>query len=292
MPKPSQPMAFALLLALASAPPLPAWGVLGHQMAATYAVQDLPPELAAWFAGRGNVLRDHANDPDRWKLHDPLEGPRHYLDAEIYGGAGQVPLSEEEARSQVGAEAFQKNGQIPWAIQAQVERLTAQFAAGDPGQAAFEAAILSHYCADLSVPLHTTTYHDGRDPSQRGVHRRWETSLLERIVDEEGWAPAAVPALLGPEPGNAPWGWLREGFDLVPKVLGDDRRAVEAAEGDGPEALGPAYWKVFQRLQGPVVKAQVTLAANRTAQMILLAWTRAGMPEAPATKARASLLRR
>ena len=285
MQKPSKHLALAILLASAPALPLPAWGALGHQMAATYAVQDLPPELAAWFAGRANVLHDHANDPDHWKQHDPLEGPRHYLDAEVYGGAAQVPLSEDDARAQVGAEVFQKNGQVPWAIQAQVDRLATRFATGDPGQVAFEAAILSHYCADISVPLHTTSLHDGRDPSQHGVHRRWESSLLERIVDEEGWAPEARPAQLGEEPGAAPWGWLREGFDLVPRVLADDLQAAEAAGRDGVEPLGPAYWKVFQRLEGPLVKEQVTLAANRTAQMILLAWTRAGMPAAPATKA-------
>jgi hypothetical protein len=40
---------------------------------------------------------------------------------------------------------------------------------------------------------------------------------------------------------------------------------------------------VFQRLEEPVVKEQLTLAAQRTAEMVALAWTRAGMPPAPAT---------
>jgi len=279
MRKPSQPLALAILLAALPALPLPAWGVVGHQLAATGSVQDLPPEVAAWFEGRENVLHDHANDPDHWKQRDPLEGPRHYLDCEIYGGAADVPVSADEARARVGAEAFQKNGQVPWAIQAQVARLAGRFAAGEPGEVAFEAAILSHYCADLSVPLHTTAHHDGRDPSQKGVHRRWESTLLERIVDEEGWGPDLRPARLGPEPAAAPWAWLREGFDLVPKVLDDDLEATRTGSRD--PALDRAYWRAFQRLEGPLVKDQLSLAANRTAQMILLAWTQAGMPAAP-----------
>jgi len=279
MPKTRLKLAVAILTAAIPGLPLSAWGVLGHQMAATAALQDLPPGLAHWFEGREDVLRDHANDPDHWKQHDPLEGPRHYLDAEAYGGADQVPLDEGEARTQLGAKAFEQNGQVPWAIQAQVARLAGRFAAGEPGEVAFEAAILSHYCADLSVPLHTTAHHDGRDPSQKGVHRRWESTLLERIVDEEGWGPDLRPARLGPEPAAAPWAWLREGFDLVPKVLDDDLEATRTGSRD--PALDRAYWRAFQRLEGPLVKDQLSLAANRTAQMILLAWTQAGMPAAP-----------
>ena len=280
MPKPTLILALAILVGAAPGVTLRGWGTLGHQMAATGALADLPPGLAAWFAGHADTVRDHANDPDQWKHHDPLEGPKHFLDCEAYGGAGSVPVDMDAARARVGADLFEKEGQVPWAILARVERLTRTFAKGDPDQVAFEAAIVSHYVADLSVPLHTTSNHDGGETGQHGVHRRWESTLLEHLVDLEDWRPEARPAVLGREPETAPWAWLREGFDLVPRILADDLAAERAGQ-EVAEPLGSVYWKVFQRLEGPVLKEQLTLAANRTAQMILLAWTRAGKPEAP-----------
>ena len=285
MPKRTLTIALSVLFASSAGVPMAAWGVLGHQLAATAAVQDLPPELAAWFAGQEGTMRDHANDPDRWKEHDHQEGPRHYLDCEPYGGAAQVPIDLGAARAQIGSDLFDKNGKVPWTIQEHVQLLAQTFASGDAGKVAFEASILSHYAADISVPLHTSSNHDGQNTGQRGVHRRWETSLLERIVDEESWTPEVRPAVLGPDSLTAPWAWLQEGFNLVPRVLADDLAAEQASSQDLRGSMGPTYWKVFQRLEEPVVKEQLTLAANRTAQMILLAWTQAGSPAAPSVLA-------
>ena len=268
----------ASALAAATAQPLPAWGALGHQMAATASVQDLPPELAAWFLDQTDTLHDHANDPDHWKQRDPLEGPRHYLDCEAYGSAAQVPVDEDAAQARLGPAEFQHNGQVPWVVQAQ--SLAKAFTRGDRDQVALEAAILSHYVADLSVPLHTSSNHDGAKTGQHGVHRRWESNLLERIVEEQGWSPEARPAQVGPDAWNSPFTWLVQGFDLVPRVLADDLTATRAEARREP--VGASYWRVFQRLEEPVVKEQLTLAAQRTAEMVTLAWTRAGMPPAPA----------
>ena len=281
MPKPTLILACAILIAASPGATLSAWGTLGHQLAAAGAVADLPPDLGAWFAGREDTLKAHASDPDHWKRHDALEGPRHFLDCEAYGGAAGVPVDEDAARARLGPDLFQKEGQVPWAILARVERLTRTFAEGDAATVAFEAAILSHYVADLSVPLHTTANHDGGTTGQQGVHHRWETQLLERIVDQEDWRPAVRAAGLGRAPETAPWDWLQEGFNRVPQVLADDLAATRAGQ-EPPDAFGTAYWQVFQRLEGPVVKEQLTLAAHRTAQMILLAWTRAGRPSVPA----------
>ena len=278
-------LACAILAAASPGVTLSAWGNLGHQMAATGSLADLPPDLGAWFEGREGALKDHANDPDDWKHHDPLEGPKHFLDCEAYGGAASVPVDEDAAKARVGADLFQKEGQVPWTILARVDSLSRTFATGDADQVAFEAAILSHYVADLSVPLHTTSNHDGAETGQHGIHRRWESTLLQRIVNQEDWLPEVRAAVPTAEPAKAPWAWLQEGYSLVPQVLADDSAAERAGQ-EVADGLGTVYWKVFQRLEGPIVKEQLTLAANRTAQMILWAWTRAGKPAAPVSSAR------
>jgi hypothetical protein len=247
---------------------------------ATAALKDVPPELAAWFQGQEATVPDHVNDPDRWKFNDPLEGPRHFLDGEPYGGADQVPVAEDAAKAQVGPDLFQKNGQVPWTILDRVQLLSRAFGAGDRAQVALEAAWLCHYVGDISVPLHTTSNHNGDDTGQHGVHKRWEAGLVERIVDQEGWVPEVRPAVLGKDPLGAPHAWLVDSYDLVPGVLADD---LQAQDGSGRMVeldLSRDYWRIFLERQGPHVKEQLTLAAQRTARMVLLAWTNAGSPAA------------
>jgi len=278
MPKPALFLA-AVLLVPPWAPPLGAWGSLGHEWVAATALRDLPPGLSAWFSGREAEVRGHANDPDHWKLRDPLEHPRHYLYCEPFGGPERVPLAQAEAEARLGA-GFQANGQVPWIILDRVDRLARAFAARDPGRAALEAAWLSHYVGDLNVPMHTTVNHNGERTGQGGVHHRWEMGLLDRLL-EAGWQPEVRPAELGADPAGAPWEWLQESFRLVPGVLAADLAACPAA-GQDP---GEAYWRTFLRLQGDQVKEQLTLAAQRSARMILLAWTRAARAAAPAPAA-------
>ena len=268
--------AFCLALALCAAVPLAAWGPKGHRIVATLALQDLPPDLAEWFQGRADVFKEHVNEPDHWKASDPQEGPRHYLDCEAYGGPGRVPLSRAAAERRLGPEAFQHDGQVPWTIQDRVQELAQAFRDGDPDQVAFRAAILCHYVGDISVPLHTTENYDGQLTGQQGVHKRWESGLVERLGS---WDPEPMP--LEPAGADAPFQWLRASYTLVPGLLADDQAASQLGSPDASRnAWDSPYWSEFNRRQGPHVKEQLVLAGQRTAEMILLAWESAGRPTA------------
>jgi hypothetical protein len=270
--------ALFLCAALGLAAPLQAWGRLGHRMLAQAALADLPPGPGAWFRGREGSVLEHANDPDAWKLRDPLEHPRHGLHCEPYGGPERVPLLEADAVALLGPGLFRACGQAPWVVLERVERLAAAFRAGDPGRVAYEAAILSHYAGDLNVPMHTTVNHDGHLTGQKGVHHRWEMGLLERLV-QQGWAPPVQEVELGAAPRTQPWVWLADSFRLVPGLLADDLEAERGLARPGPGEDWPeAYWQAFLRLQGAAVRQQLTRAARRSARMILLAWEQAGRP--------------
>ncbi|MDR3672885.1 MAG: S1/P1 nuclease [Holophaga sp.] len=264
------------LLVLSLCAPLAAWGRKGHEIVASLACRDLPPDLAPWFRGREDTLRDHCNDPDEWRQGDPREGPRHFLDCEAYGGPGAVPRELQAARDRLGPEAFQRNGQVPWVIQDRVQELAEAFRAGDPDRVAWTTAILSHYVGDLNVPLHTTVNYDGKLSGQAGVHSRWETGLVHRLGS---WDPEPRTARLDGRDMLAPWDWLVETNALVAPLLQDDLDAVGSGRREAHgEAAGSAYWAEFGRRQGPVVKAQLERAGQRTARMILLAWHLAGEP--------------
>lgn len=274
------PLFLSFLLLPAAFTPLAAWGVQGHQMAATAALKDLPPELAAWFAGEETTVSDHANDPDRWKNRDPLEGPRHFLDCETYGGPAGIPWDENAAKAKLGSELFQKTGQVPWVILDRAQRLAKAFGTGDPHQVALEAAYLCHYTADCNVPLHATVNYNGAATGQHGVHGRWETGLLRRIVNGQGWVPDVRPAVPVSDPQAATMAWLAESFALAPGVLADDKAALPLVfRGAEPDE---GYWERFLQGQEANVKERLALSGQRTAQMILLAWADAGKPTAPA----------
>ena len=266
-----------LVLGLVSLPLL-AWGDKGHRAVVSLSLTTLPTPVRAWYAGQEDFLRDHASDPDHWK-EDRKEGPRHFLDCEPYGGPAQVPFSQEEARARLGGD-FARDGTVPWVIQDRWRDLVAAFRSGDPQRVAFATSILSHYIADLHVPLHTTENHDGQATGQRGVHSRWETGLVERFVRESGLkAPAAIA---NPQILEAPWAWLRASHALIPQLLEDDRAADRSTPQDarGPRRTG-AYWMIFWARQGPVVEGQLGQAAQHLGDAILSAWTEAGRPAAP-----------
>lgn len=267
----------AFLLTALTVLPAAAWGVTGHRMLAQASLKGLPDNLAPWFQGQEATLPDHANDPDHWKGSDPLEGPRHFLDSENYGGPAEVPLLEADATRLLGPELFQRSGQVPWVILDRVRSLSEAFVAGDPAQVALQASYLSHYVGDLNVPLHTTRNYNGQESGQYGVHFRWEGGLLERIEAREGWVPEVRPAHVGPAPRTSPWSWLQESYVLAQGVLADDLTANQAGGGE-------RYWQTFLELQEPDVKERLTLSAQRTAEMIVLAWTTAGSPPAPISR--------
>jgi hypothetical protein len=267
-----------ILPLLLAALPLLAWGDKGHRAVVSLSLTTLPPEVRAWYRGREDFLRDHASDPDHWR-NDRKEGPRHFLDCEAYGGPAGVPRDAAAAQAKLGA-AFYRNGVAPWIIQDRWRDLVAAFRSGDPGKVAFATAILSHYVADIHVPLHATENHDGEATGQRGVHSRWETGLVERFVQEDGLEAAQATA--DPEFLDRPWAWLSASYALVPRILADDRAADRTSpEGPRGKQRGAAYWGIFWAEERPVVTGQLEAAARHLGDAELNAWIAAGRPAAP-----------
>jgi len=265
---------------VAAGSPLSAWGRTGHTLVSQLALKDLPPEAAAWFKGQEDFFQEHSSDPDHWR-HDRKEGPRHYLDSETYGGPDSVPFEVPDAIQKIGADRFQKAGQVPWVIQDRLRDLVEAFKTGDKAQVAMVATVMGHYVADIHVPLHTTSNHNGQYSGQKGIHSRWETGLVERFASLESLE--VKPAALEPGLFKAPWKWMKASNDLVPKLLEDDSAADRTSpEGPRGKQRGEAYWLILWAHQGKVVQKQLSLAGNHLAQMILYAWTLAGKPSAPA----------
>lgn len=61
------------------------WGFFAHQRINRLAVLTLPPEMMVFFKPNIDWLSDHATDADMRRYAVKSEGPRHYIDLDVYG---------------------------------------------------------------------------------------------------------------------------------------------------------------------------------------------------------------
>jgi hypothetical protein len=256
-------------LLLATGLPLLPWGPEGHRMAAEGSLRTLPPGLRSWYAERKPAFLRAALEPDLWKDQDPAETGRHRIYSETYGGAARVPLTAAEARSQVGAWAFEQSGQLPWVIAERYALLVKAFQSGRPDAVVAASGWLCHYVADAQVPLHTTQNRNGKLTAQKGVHQRWEIGLLRQGVENLpnprlAVAPADLPGAVS--------SWVVESHALVPALLAADSATPRHGLQGTPAEEGPWHG------QKAVVEQQLRRSAERTGDLLLAAWVEAGRP--------------
>lgn len=270
----------ALFLSLMGLP-LAAWGPKGHLLAAGASLRTLPPGLREWYSGKEAAYGESALEPDQAKATDPEEDSRHHLRLEAYGGAAQVPFESEVAIHRLGAYSFARAGQLPWTIGTRFRRLVEAFRKGDQDRVVSESGWLCHYVSDAQAPLHTTRNSNGKETGQRGIHKRWEYSLVDWKVQRLLPRRAAQPSA---DPTRDPWTWIAEAHALLPGLLDADERAERDSRdneigqpGDSP------YWAAFWKLEKDVVEQQLQCSAERSGDLLASAWSQAGRPAPPRT---------
>ena len=132
--------------------------------------------------------------PDKRRFILEEEGPRHYIDLELYGDSAWsfLPRRWDEALEQYGADSLMKRGISPWHILLVQANLIRAFETRDPDLIIKYAAELGHYLSDIHVPLHTTENYNGQLTGQSGIHGLWESRLPELFEgDYDLWAGRA-----------------------------------------------------------------------------------------------------
>ena len=168
----------ALLAALAAGEQAFAWGSRGHELAA---------ELGARLAGSAvlsnchvtvDQLTEHSTDPDlKWrrdKRRHPDEAWAHFF---------HVDKQPADWRKRDEA-ADSSQGCLVYRIAKWMEKAKAQRAAGEWVELSETLFGLSHYLADLTMPLHLTSKHDGEEVGLPDLHRQWESRMLNRYVKD------------------------------------------------------------------------------------------------------------
>lgn len=269
---------YVLILAMvACSAPAPAWEAVGHTTVTEHALQLLPKEMKPFYDANSRYIIAFCMLPDDWRdSHKAEIAYRHFIDLDMLSKPPFTDLRVDRATAErrFGKEQLQKAGVLPWAIEEEYNKLVKAMKAGDSVGIALQSALLAHYVADAHVPMHDTKLYDGRTQDEKGIHNRWEaTLLLDRL--KPGMVNACEPAKVGPILQSA-FDWCIEGYSKCDAIFDAD----DAARKLDP-TFGYKYETSMWTATGPIMIDQLDRASERLAGTWISAWKAAGKPDIP-----------
>lgn len=265
-----------VILLLATFSSCHAWEQTGHTLVTNHALQLVSAEMKPFYNANSRYITAFCTLPDDWRETYKSEiGPNHFIDLDLLS---QPPFSDlivdrATAEKRFGKEALLKAGVLPWAIEDTFNKLVAAMKSGDSVQISVQSAVLSHYIADLHVPLHVCKDYDGKKPEQKGIHFRWEQVLLLMALKPEMVNAAAPAKVEGPILKDA-FEWSIESFSHCDEIFSAD----DAARKVDPN-LGWRYYDSLWKSTGPMMISQLELASERLAGAWIAAYEKAGKPK-------------
>ncbi len=267
---------FIVLSVLASGPAAFAWGPTAHRLANRWAVETLPPEIRPFFEANRQFLIDHANVSDAGMAKDPFERKRHYIYLDKYGifPYPTLPHSFKGATELYGKSRVNRDGLLPWQIGEYSLRLTNAFKAQNWEEVKLNAAVLGHYVADATDPLHTTQNYDGQLTGQTGLADRFEIRLIDRFSNFFMLAPQDAVKI--DDPTEFAFQIALEAHTWVDRIVLEDRRSLE-----GLSSYNEDYFSRFYSQVGSTAMQQINAAAHDVGSYWYTAWLNAGRPALP-----------
>jgi S-formylglutathione hydrolase FrmB len=279
-------LAFSLLATVAVASVSHAWGGVGHTYVAKLAVDTLPASPLKtlmllnkdWFAAS-------SSHPDRWRNRpDHAEAGRHFLDGERFGfGSDLSKIPQDFAAVQKISDymKLRSDGMNPWTVRRVYGLLVMAMREKRWDDAMVQAAYLSHYVGDAHVPFHATENYDGQlsEPSQKGIHARFESVMLEKSVAYSELKPGRISLTKDKDSVATMFSILQASINEVPTILAIDKKASAAAAGD---TFSDAYWSAFTPAAKPIAIRRLEMGGAALASLLESAWQEAGRPVPPA----------
>jgi hypothetical protein len=267
-----------------------AWGFYGHQQINYQAVFLLPPDMLVFFKPHIDYLKSHSVDPDKRRYLLEQEGPRHYIDLDHYGPApyASLPRDWKTALAACSYDSLMRYGIAPWWIQVMLQRLTQAFAAKDPEQIVKNAAEIGHYIADIHVPLHACSNHNGQFTGQHGIHGFWESRVPELLAEKE-WDLLIGRASYYKDPLALTWRRVLQSAAAADTVLEVEKKlrarfssdqvyAFEERNGQLVRQFSAAYTLAYDRLLAGMIERRMRESIEAVASFWLTAWVNAGQP--------------
>lgn len=162
------------------------WGFYAHKLINRHAVFLLPPSMMVFYKPNIDFITEHAVDPDKRRYVVPEEGPRHFIDLNVYGEYpfNELPRKWNDAVEKFGEDSLYKHGIAPWWINIMQQRLTNAFSQKNYPVILKLSAEIAHYISDAHVPLHTHNNYNGQLTGQHGIHGFWESRIPELLAEK------------------------------------------------------------------------------------------------------------
>ena len=233
------------------------------------AVRLLPTKLQDFYWANRNILIELCVQPDLRKDSDPSEGPKHYIDLEQY--PPNVPTTCDKAVERFGMKKLSDSGWAPWNTQRVYAQTVDAFRRKDYPAILRMSGDLSHYVADMHVPLHTTENFDGQLTRDTGIHARWESRLVEQYPEVFPFEPR--PAELIHDVPSKIWAIILASSTEINGVIHADRQnAYDDRASDGYSIVRA------RQTHAPIAARRMNDAAQAVASFWYTAWVESGRP--------------
>ena len=236
-------------------------------------------------------ITEHAVDPDKRRYTISQEGPRHFIDIDHYGNYPytELPRKWDDAVAKFSEDSLLAYGIGPWWVQIMLQRLTNAFKEKNQVKILKLSAETGHYIADLHVPLHASSNHDGQLTGQKGIHGFWESRIPELLADKEfdffiGKAeyirnPADFTWKRVLESGAAADTVLKYEKELSKTVSPDQKFSFEDRNGIIIRQYSSAYTKLYNEKLKGMVEKRMRESIYAVASFWYTAWVNAGQPD-------------
>jgi hypothetical protein len=265
------------------------WGFYAHKLINQYAVYLLPPEMMVLYKLNIEFIREHAVDPDKRRYAVKEEGPRHYIDLDHYRPWDSIPAGYTKAIEKYSADSLQKHGIAPWWIQTMMGRLTQAFEKKDKFRIIKLSAELGHYVADIHVPLHANSNHNGQYTNQQGIHGFWESRIPELLAEKQ-FDFIIGKAVYINSPSNMIWTAVRQSAasadtvlflerELTAKYRADGKYSFEMRNGIILRQYSTAFSYTYHEMLNGMVERRMRQSIFAIASLWYTAWVNAGQPD-------------
>lgn len=267
------------------------WGFFAHKKINYYSVFLLPPEMMTFYKANIDFVSEHAVDPDKRRYAIAGEGPRHYIDIDRYGvyPYDSLPRNWNDALAKYGNDTLQAHGIGPWWTLTMLNRLTAAFKEKNKTKILKYSADIGHYIADLHVPLHTSSNHNGQKTGQNGIHGFWESRIPELLADNQ-WDFIIGKALYIQSPSDFIWARVLESAaasdtvlrferELTAKFPADKKYAFENRNGVLIRQYSSGFTIAYDNMMKGMVERRMRQSVYAVASFWYTAWVNAGQPD-------------
>ena len=169
-----------------------AWGPRGHEVVNRSAAELSKTPLAAFLETNKNRVGTLSLIPDsHWKKPATAENekPMHFFHWDSYGESAikdRIPnIKFSEVQQSVGFDFVVDNGSAAWRVHSLYVDLVSALKTKDWNTALQMIGVMGHYVGDMAQPMHASVDYDGQSIGQPGVHKYFETTLVDRIGRDE-----------------------------------------------------------------------------------------------------------